>query len=284
MSVWRSTSTAVTTPRVPLLTAPLRSLARQMTRSPDLVLLVTDGQRRAVDSPLGHRPGVGQLVERGHLVATPGEDDRVEPAGLEPGVILDHLDPALGHRVGVVDAVVALVLAVRRARLTVAEQLQCRPLPVVVLADVLVQLHPADVIAQGAHRCARLDGLELEGIADHHQLGLVPRRQGDQLGELAVTEHPRLVDHEHPAVGEALDLELVERRRHGGRGDVRSLLEELGGASGQGAADHLDPGGIEGFAADLERVGLAHPGVPLDDEHAGGAEADLLDHGRLVAR
>ena len=66
-----------------------------------------------MDSSLGHRSGVGQLVERGNLVTTPGEDDRVEPAGLEPGVVLDHLDPALGHRVGVVDAVVALVLAVR---------------------------------------------------------------------------------------------------------------------------------------------------------------------------
>ena len=147
-----------------------------------------------------------------------------------------------------------------------------------------MQLHPADVIAQGAHRCARLDGLELEGIADHHQLGLVPRRQRDQLGELAVAEHARLVDHEHAAVGQALDLELVERRRHGGRGDVRALLEELGGASGQGAADHLDAGGIEGFTADLERVGLAHPGVALDHQHAGGAEADLLDHRPLVAR
>jgi len=93
---------------------------------------------------------------------TRGEDDRVEPAGLEPGVVLDDLDPALGHRVGVVDAVVALVLAVRRARLTVAEQPQGRPVPGVLLADVLVQRHPADVIAQGAHRCSRLDGLELK--------------------------------------------------------------------------------------------------------------------------
>ena len=235
-----------------------------------LVLLVTHGQRRAVDSPLGHRPGMGQLVERGHLVTTPGEDDRVETAGLEPGVVLDHLDLALGHRVGVVDAVVALVLAVRLARLTVAEQLQGCPLPVVVLADVLVQLHPADVIAQGAHRCARLDRLELEGIADHHQLGLVTGRQGDQLGELAVAEHARLVDHEHAAIGKALDLELVERGRHRRRGDVRSLLEELGGASGQGAADHLHPGGIEGFAADLERVGLADPGVALDHRTPAG--------------
>ena len=180
-----------------------------------LVLLVTDGQSRPVDPPLGHRPGVGQLVEGGHLVATPGEDDRVESAGLEPGVVLDHLDPALGHRVGVVDAVVALVLAVRLARLTVAEQLQGRPLPVVLLADVLVQLHPADVVAQGAHRCSCFNGLELEGIADHHQLGLVPCRQGDQLGELAVTEHARLVDDEHPAVGKALDLTLMERGGHG---------------------------------------------------------------------
>ena len=133
-----------------------------------------------------------------------------------------------------------------------------------------MQLHPADVIAQGAHRCAGLDGLELEGIADHHQLGLVPRRQGDQLGELTVAEHARLVDHEHAAVGQPLDLELVERRGHCRRGDVRSLLEELGGTSGQRAADHLHSGGIEGLAADLERVGLAHSGVPLDHQHAGG--------------
>ena len=131
-------------------------------------------------------------------------------------------------------------------------------------------LHPADVIAQGAHRCSRLDGLELEGIADHHQLGLVPCRQRDQLGELTVTEHARLVDDEDPAVGKALDLELVERGSHGGRGDVRALLEELGCASGQGTAGHLDPGGIEGFAADLQRVGLAHPGVPFDHSTPAG--------------
>jgi hypothetical protein len=86
-----------------------------------LILLVTHAERRAMDSALGHRPGVGQLVEDGHLVATPGEDDRAEPAGLEPGVILDHLDPALGRRAGVVDAVIAHVLAIRLPRLTVAE-------------------------------------------------------------------------------------------------------------------------------------------------------------------
>jgi len=126
----------------------------------------------------------------------------------------------------------------------------------------LVQLHPADVIAQGAHRCARLDGLELEGSPTTTSFASSRAARETSSASWPIPEHARLVDHEHAAEGEPLDLELVKRGCHRGRSDVRALLEELRGASGQGAADHLDAGSVEDFTADLERVGLPTPASP----------------------
>ena len=61
------------------------------------------------------------------------------------------------------------------------------------------------------------------GVADHDQLGVVPCRQRDQLGKLAVADHARLVDHEHAAGWQVVDLQLVEHAGDRPGGDVRTL-------------------------------------------------------------
>jgi len=109
----------------------------------------------------------------------------------------DHLRPTLRRRRCNVDPVVAHVLAVRRARFGVAQQGERRPFPRIDLADVLGELDLADALAKGAQWRPGLNRLQLFGVADQHQLGVVPRRERDQLGELAVAEHPGLVHDEH---------------------------------------------------------------------------------------
>ena len=86
-----------------------------------------------------------------------------------------HLGAPLGYRLGDVDAAMAEVYVVGGACLAVAHQLEGGSLPGLLLAHVLGDQDPADVFTQGAHRCARADGLELRGVTDHDQLGVVPR-------------------------------------------------------------------------------------------------------------
>ena len=239
-----------------------------------LVLLAVHGQRGSVHTLGLDRPGPGELVEGGNLVAPMGQDHGVDAPVLEPRMLGDHLGAPLGHQLGDVDAAVAQVQLIGGAGLAVAHQLEGCSLPGLLLAHVLGDQHPADVLTQGAHRCPRADGLELRGVADHDQLGVVPCRERDQLGKLAVADHARLVDHEHAAGWQVVDLELVEHAGDRPGGDVRARLEHVGGRAGERAADDLDAGGLERLPAHVEREGLADPGGALDDHHAGRALAD----------
>ena len=180
------------------------------------------------------------------------------------------------------DAAVAPIQLVGGAGLAGAHQLEGRSLPGLLLAHVLGDQHPADVLTQGAHRCARADGLELRGVAHHDQLGVVPGRERDQFGKLPVADHPRLVDDEHAAGWQVVDLELVEHAGDRQCGDVGTALEHVGGASSERTADDLDAGGLERLPAHVEGEGLAHSGRALDDHHAGRALADRPDHRPLV--
>ena len=72
-----------------------------------LVFLAVDGQRGSVHTLGLDRLGPGELVEGRNLVAPLGQDHGVDAPVLEPCMLGDDLGPAVGHRVGDVDAAVA---------------------------------------------------------------------------------------------------------------------------------------------------------------------------------
>ena len=87
-----------------------------------------------------------------------------------------------------------------------------------------------------AERRARLDRLELLGIADQHDLGAALLGFGDHALHLARADHAGFVDHQHIdrlveqlAALRPLMLDAGDRARR----DARAAFEILGGDAGQ---------------------------------------------------
>ncbi len=137
----------------------------------------------------------------------------------------------------------------------------------VVLADVDGELpHPLGMAGQqGAQPAAGPHGAQLAVVADDDHLGLGPRRDGEEAGEVGVVGHAGLVEDEDVAGGEAdpvMGEPPAQRGDRPGLLEPGALAEAAGGLAGRGCADHGEPGRGEPIRDGAEHGRLAGPGDP----------------------
>ncbi len=118
------------------------------------------------------------------------------------------------------------------------------PLPVHALPANLRKLGMADLLGNGAERCAGPDRLELFMITNEHDLRPTLLGLVDEPGELPASDHTRLVDDEHVAavksaavgIGVATRLPAIFVRRERAALDAGTFLQPLGRLARQGRA------------------------------------------------
>ena len=131
----------------------------------------------------------------------------------------------------------------------------------------LADLGRAVALGQRAERRARLDRLQLLGVADQHHLRARAFGCRQHPLHLACADHARLVDHQHVARPKQLAA-MVPLIFHAGdraRGDARSALKPLGRDAGQGRPAHLVAGALPFVARDPQHGRFAGAGIADND-------------------
>jgi len=156
--------------------------------------------------------------------------------------------------------------------------------PRVHLTAVLVEETRAESCAKAADGAAGVDLGKLARVTDQHDLGVGVFSVVEESGHLAGPDHGGLVNHHHRPGSEVgwVELGCAPVDRAGGNAGV--VLEVLGRAGGERAADHPIPGRFPGLACRGEGERLARPGDTFDDFDPVTRRTDRAHHVVLLGR
>ncbi|GAA3277780.1 hypothetical protein GCM10020258_59820 [Sphingomonas yabuuchiae] len=147
------------------------------------------------------KPATRLLVQLANLGVGVGEDNagfaRLGLARTIPAV--DQLAPRLLARVGRVDHALAVISVDRLAGAPRRQRARRALLPVLALPPDLGDLGRAVALGDAAERRARLDRLQLLGVAHHDDLGPCIAGMGEHPLHLTRADHARLVHDQHVA-------------------------------------------------------------------------------------
>ena len=140
------------------------------------------------------------LIQRTHLIVGVGEND---PAALRRRlpVAIPAIDEIVARLLACLGLMHAATIGFQRVAGSAGSQIaRGVPLPVLALAANFADFNAAMTLMNGAKGRARLDGLQLPGIADEHNLCASFRGMGQHPFQLARADHACFVDHQNLAL------------------------------------------------------------------------------------